>query len=85
MYHATNHCGWVAVNLTCADLCGCTNRKNNDSQERVDVNEIFNDDDDFGDYQGERLMEKQITAIIVVKNSLAMISRKLHLQQKLTM
>ena len=25
--------------------------KNNDSQERVDFNEIFNDDDDFGEYQ----------------------------------
>ena len=27
------------------DLCCGTNYKNNNSQERVDVNEIFNDDD----------------------------------------
>ena len=49
---ATNHCSCVAVNLPCTDLCCCTNCKNNDSQELVDVNEIFNDDDDdFGKYQ----------------------------------
>ena len=31
----------------------CTNCKNKDSQERVDFNKIFNDDDDddFGEYQ----------------------------------
>ena len=35
-----------------ADLCCCTSCKNNDSQERVDVNKIFSDDDDdFGEYQ----------------------------------
>ena len=33
--------------------CGCINCKNNNIQERVDVNEIFNDDDDFGEYQDE--------------------------------
>ena len=32
---------------------GCINCKNNNIQERVDVNEIFNDDDDFGEYQDE--------------------------------
>ena len=26
---------------------------NNDSQEQVNVNEIFNDDDDFSEYQDE--------------------------------
>ena len=40
--------GCAAVNLPCTDLCGCANR-----QERVDVNEIFSDDDDFIEYQGE--------------------------------
>ena len=29
----------------------CTNCKNKDSQERVDFNKIFNDDDDFSEYQ----------------------------------
>ena len=48
---ATNHCSCVAVNLPSTNLCGCTNCKNNDSQQRVDVNEIFNDDADFGEYQ----------------------------------
>ena len=48
---ATNHCSCAAVNLPCADLCCCTNCKNNDSSEIVDVNEIFNDNDDFGEYQ----------------------------------
>ena len=47
---ATNHCSCAAVNLPWTDLCCCTNCKNNDSPERVD-NEIFNDDDTFGEYQ----------------------------------
>ena len=42
--YSTNNCGCEAVNLLCTNLFGCTNYKNNDSQERVDVNEIFNDD-----------------------------------------
>ena len=33
--------------------CSCINCKNNNIQERVDVNEIFNDDGDFGEYQDE--------------------------------
>ena len=32
---------------------GCINCKNNNIQERVEVNEIFNDDDDFREYQDE--------------------------------
>ena len=36
--------------LPCRNLCGCTNFKNNDSQERVDGNEIFNNNDDFREY-----------------------------------
>ena len=48
---ATNDCSCAAINLPCRDLCCCTNCKNNGSQERVSVNEIFNDDDDFGEYQ----------------------------------
>ena len=48
---ATNHCSCASVNLPCTDLCCCTNCKINDSQERVDFNEIFNDDDNFGEYQ----------------------------------
>ena len=34
--------------MPCADLYCCTNCKNKDSQEKVDVNE---NDDDFGEYQ----------------------------------
>ena len=49
----TNYCSCAAVNLPCTDLCCCTSCKSNDSQERDDVNEIFNDDDDddFSEYQ----------------------------------
>ena len=39
--------------MLCTDLCGCTNCKNNSSYERVDVNETFDDYDDFGRYQDE--------------------------------
>ena len=38
------------VKLPCRNLCGCTNFKNNDSQERVDGNEIFNNNDYFREY-----------------------------------
>ena len=47
----TNHYSCAAVNLPFTDLCCYTNCKNNDSQERVDVNDVFNDDDDCGEYQ----------------------------------
>ena len=47
---ATNHCSCAAFNLPCTGLCCCTNCKNKDSQERVDINEVFNDDGDFGEY-----------------------------------
>ena len=50
---ATNHCGCATVNLACTDLCGCTNCKNNDNQEGDDINEIFNDDNYFDEYQDE--------------------------------
>ena len=43
---ATNHCSCAAVNLPCTNLCCCTNCKSKDSQERVDVNPIFNDDNE---------------------------------------
>ena len=36
--------------MPCTGLCCCTNCKNKDSQERVDINEVFNDDGDFGEY-----------------------------------
>ena len=34
-------------------MLSCTNCRNNNSQERVDVNEIFNDNDDFDEYLDE--------------------------------
>ena len=37
--------------MPCTDLRCCTNCKNINSPKQVDVNEIFNDDDDFGEYQ----------------------------------
>ena len=43
----------VVVLLLCSDQCGCINCKNNNIQEQVDVNKIFNDDDDFSEYQDE--------------------------------
>ena len=46
-----NHCSCAAVNFPCTDWCCCTNCKKNHSLERVDVNEILNNDDDFGEYQ----------------------------------
>ena len=49
----THHCSCAAVCLLGPDICGCTNWKKNDSQKRVDVNEIFNDDDNFGEFQDE--------------------------------
>ena len=54
----TNHCSCAAVNLPCTDLFCCTNCKNNDSQEGVDVNEIFNDDDELVNIKMETLMKK---------------------------
>ena len=74
---ATNYCSCVAVNLPCTQLCHCNNCKNNDSQERVHVNEIFNGDDRFGEYQDGETVE-----IKMMKQTT--ISRKLYLQQKLT-
>ena len=88
--YGANHCGCVAVNLTCTDFCGCTYCKKNDSPERVDVKETFSDDVELGESQEKTPMEKQMTPVIVVKTNcltmmkLAMISRKLYLQQEFT-
>ena len=49
----SDHHVLTAVNLLCTDLFVCINCKYNDSQERVDVNETFDDVDNFGEYHDE--------------------------------